>query len=65
MDQPGLHQRHRDRTGELSRKHGNTLVRTLRKIYGRHFAEGCSPDEKLIDVLQNWTNHPFEACARS
>jgi hypothetical protein len=49
MDQPGLHGRHRDKSGELSRKHGN---RTLREIYGQHFAEGCSPDEKLIDVLQ-------------
>ena len=43
MEQPGLHGRHRDRNGELSKKHGNTLVRTLRKVYGEHFAEGCSP----------------------
>jgi hypothetical protein len=52
MDQPGLHGRHRDRNGELSKKHGNTLVRTLRKIYGQTFAEECSPEEKLSDVLQ-------------
>src|SRR5436305_15112633 len=52
MEQPGLHGRHRDKNGELSKKHGNTLVRTLRKIYGQHFAEGCSPEEKLSDVLQ-------------
>jgi hypothetical protein len=52
MDPPGLHGRHRDKNGELSKKHGNTLVRTLRKIYGQQFAEGCSPEEKLTDVLQ-------------
>ena len=52
MDQPGPHGRHRDRNGELSKKHGNTLVRTLRKVYGEHFAEGCSPEERLSDVLQ-------------
>jgi hypothetical protein len=27
-------ERHRDKNGEMSRKHGNTLVRTLRKHYG-------------------------------
>jgi hypothetical protein len=32
--------RHRDKNGELSRKHGNTLVGTLRKIYGATFAAG-------------------------
>jgi hypothetical protein len=47
MDQPGPHGRHRDRNGD-----GNTLVRTLRKVYGEHFAEGCSPEERLSDVLQ-------------
>jgi hypothetical protein len=38
--EPGLNGRHRDRNGELSRKHGNTLVGTLRKIYGPSFAVG-------------------------
>jgi hypothetical protein len=27
-------ERHRDKNGEISRKHGNTLVGTLRKTYG-------------------------------
>jgi hypothetical protein len=45
--------RHRDKTGEISRKHGNTLIRTLRKTYGRGFAKWCSDDAKLSDVLQN------------
>jgi hypothetical protein len=35
----------------IRRKHGNTLIRTLRKSYGDHFAEGCPDDEKLGDVL--------------
>jgi hypothetical protein len=44
-------ERHRDKNGEMSRKHGNTLIRTLRKHYGRDFALGCSDNEKLSDVL--------------
>lgn len=51
MKEPGLDRRHRDKNGEISRKHGNTLVRTLRKIYGSEFAPGCKEDEKLSDVL--------------
>jgi hypothetical protein len=43
--------RHRDKNGELSRKHGNTLVSTLRKIYGDTFAAGESESAKLSDVL--------------
>jgi hypothetical protein len=35
----------------IGRKHGNTPIRTLRKTYGDHFAEGCRDDEKLGDVL--------------
>jgi hypothetical protein len=34
MKQPGLHDRHRDKNGEISRKHGSTLIRTLRRTYG-------------------------------
>jgi hypothetical protein len=51
MQQPGLHGRHRDKNGEISRKHGNTLVGTLRKIYGPSFAPGAQPGEKLSEVL--------------
>ncbi len=43
--------RHRDDSGEINRKHGNTLIRTLRKTYGRNFAKACADDEKLSDVL--------------
>ena len=43
--------RHRDKNGEISRKYGNTLIRTLRKTYGEHFAQGCADTAKLSDVL--------------
>ena len=57
MEQPGLNNRHRDRNGEIARKHGNTLVGTLRKIYGPKFAPGCSDDDTLADVLQTLHEH--------
>lgn len=47
-----LDNRHRDKNGEISRKHGNTLVRTLRKTYGSTFGTGCADDEKHSDILQ-------------
>jgi hypothetical protein len=53
MEQPGLDQRHRDKNGEIGKKHGNTLVRTLRKIYGTTFAAGQPETAKLSDVLQH------------
>jgi hypothetical protein len=43
--------RHRDKNGEISRKHGNTLVGTLRRIYGPSFAAGEPESAKLGDVL--------------
>jgi len=52
MTQPGLDQRHRDKNGEISRKHGNTEVRTLRKIYGQEFAAGFSESAHLSEVLE-------------
>ena len=60
MKEPGLDHRHRDGNGEISRKHGNTLVRTLRKIYGAGFAPGCIDEEKLSDVL-----HEFDEASLS
>jgi hypothetical protein len=45
-------ERHRDENGPISRKHGNTLIGTLRKHYGASFAQGCSESEKLTDVLR-------------
>lgn len=51
MSKPGLDHRHRNHDGEISHKHGNTLVGTLRKIYGRGFAAGYPDTEKLSEVL--------------
>jgi hypothetical protein len=48
----GLEQRHRDKNGEISKKHGNTLVGTLRKHYGESFAKGCGDRETLRSVLE-------------
>jgi nucleoid-associated protein YejK len=36
---------------ELSRKHGNTLIGTLRSYYGSEFAAGCSESDRLTDAL--------------
>jgi hypothetical protein len=51
VQQPGLDSRHRDKNGEISRKHGNTLIRTLRQTYGPGFATECDPNAKLSDCL--------------
>ena len=48
---PGLDNRHRNHDGEISHKHGNTQIRTLRKIYGQFFAAGYPETEKLSEVL--------------
>jgi hypothetical protein len=44
-------ERHRDNNGEISRKHGNTLISTLRRTYGPGFAKGCDDNDKLSEVL--------------
>lgn len=49
--QPGLGGRHRDKNGEISRKHGNTLISTLRKTYGDGFAPGIPGHSSLTDAL--------------
>jgi hypothetical protein len=51
MEQPGLDNRHRDKNGQIARKHGNTLISTLRETYGPRFAENCPGNAKLVDVL--------------
>jgi hypothetical protein len=49
--QPGLDSRHRDKDGQISKKHGNTLISTLRERYGQGFAKGEPATAKLSDVL--------------
>jgi hypothetical protein len=51
MKEPSLDGRHRDKNREIGKKHGNTLVSTLRKIYGSTFAAGQSGTATLTDVL--------------
>lgn len=51
MSKAGLDNRHRNKGGEISHKHGNTLIRTLRRIYGQSFAAGYPDTEKLSEVL--------------
>jgi hypothetical protein len=35
------------KNGEITRKHGNKLIKTLRKTYGTGFAEGCDDEEEV------------------
>jgi len=43
--------RHQNKDGEIGKKHGNTLVGTLRKIYGKPFAAGYPDTTTLSEVL--------------
>jgi hypothetical protein len=47
MKQPGLDSRHRDLTGQIEKKHGNTLLKALRKQYGQDLAPGRRSDMML------------------
>jgi hypothetical protein len=53
MKEPGLDDRHRDKDGEIDRKHGNTRVGTLRKTYGEDFLGEWRSDAKLETVLED------------
>lgn len=48
----GLDARHRDKSGRVERKHGNTRVAALRKEYGENFAEGRRGDMMLKTLLK-------------
>ena len=47
----GLDGRHRDTTGRIDKKHGNTRIGSLRKTYGDHFAKGRRKDMMLKNLL--------------
>jgi hypothetical protein len=47
----GLDHRHRDKSGRIERKHGNTRVAALRKEYGPSFAKGRRKDMMLKTLL--------------
>jgi hypothetical protein len=42
----------RNENGEIDRKHGNTLIGTLRETYGEDFAAGRRADMKLSTLLR-------------
>jgi hypothetical protein len=48
----GLDDRHRDKSGRIEKKHGNTRVGSLRKEYGEHFADGRRKDLMLKNLLK-------------
>src|SRR4051794_39544443 len=51
MSKAGLDNRHRNKEGEIGDRYGNTLIRTLRKVYGQSFAAGYPGTDKLSEVL--------------
>jgi hypothetical protein len=44
--------RTQEQNGEIRRKRGDTLVRTLRKVYGMDFLQGFRSDATLTTVLK-------------
>ena len=48
----GLDGRHRDKSGRIEKKHGNTRNSALRKQYGESFAEGRRKDMMLKTLLK-------------
>jgi hypothetical protein len=61
--QLGLDGRHRDENGRISEKHGNTLVSTLRDIYGPNFLPGVAPGTSLGWVRDKLANR-LVSCSR-
>jgi hypothetical protein len=51
MSKAGLDNRQRNRDGEISHKYGNTLIGTLRNVYGQGFAAGYPETAKLSEVM--------------
>jgi hypothetical protein len=53
----GLDGRQRMKRGEIHKKSGRTLVRTLRREYGEHFAAGHRSD-MMLETLLRKTHSP-------
>ena len=51
MYEPISFNRHRDKYDEISRQCGDTLIGTLRRIYGLRFAWNVSSSIRLTDAL--------------
>ncbi len=60
----GLDGRHRDTTGRIDKKHGNTRVASLRKTYGEHFAAGRRKDMMLKTLLAETGTESLHAYLR-
>ena len=48
----GLDGRHRDKSGKIDKKHGNTRIGSWRKEYGPGFAKGRRKDMMLKTLLE-------------
>jgi hypothetical protein len=57
MKEPGLDDRHRDRTVKSAESTETRWLSTLRKIYGHGFAIRFADTDKLADVLQKAPAH--------
>ena len=53
MEHRGSDQRSGDKNSAIAREHGHAECRTLRKIYGKAFAEGFSDEARLSAVLDH------------
>ena len=51
MQEPDANEEQHDPHSEISRMHGNTLVRTLRRIYGADFAANFGETNSLTEAL--------------
>ena len=60
MKEPDLDNRHRDKNGEISKKHGNTVISTLRQTYGQGFAPGQPGHKKLSEILHEFRHRVAE-----
>jgi hypothetical protein len=60
----GLDGRHRDVTGRIDKKHGNTRIGSLRKTYGEHFAKGRRKDMMLKTLLAETGTESLHAYLR-
>lgn len=59
-----LDYRHRDPDGLIAQKHGSTLIRTLRRLYGKSFAPGFQESAMLSQVLQKIDQPSLSAMLR-
>ncbi|HTJ03639.1 MAG TPA: hypothetical protein VL492_12685 [Methylovirgula sp.] len=48
----------------IRRRHGNTLIRTMRRAYGPQFGDGCESDDRLSDVLHRLDEISLSAIVR-